>query len=229
MNTVYRTFTKSAPKKRNVISEETIKFSSTKVQCSSSIRACFSRYYVCCLFFVCLSLFLATMILSLSLSRARILFCESIQYYIPFYAAVNFLFLFIILFISSALIFFFNPSNKALNSFSSTPFASSVSISNCFIKSFSFTLLPSTIVAAISRNARLRFNHVSQCVTNFFSVSFCAFMASLSASFSPPPLSSSFFCCCAINFSFNGFTLFIISSFSFVFFVVSSRISFTEI
>ena len=80
MNTVYRTFTKSALKKRNVISEETIKFSSTKVQCSSSIRACFSRYYVCCLFFVCLSLFLATMILSLSLSRARILFCESIQY-----------------------------------------------------------------------------------------------------------------------------------------------------
>ena len=68
MNTVYRTFTKSALKKRNVISEETIKFSSTKVQCSSSIRACFSRYYVCCLFFVCVSLFLATMILSLSLS-----------------------------------------------------------------------------------------------------------------------------------------------------------------
>ena len=52
MNMVYRTFTKSALKKRNVISEETIKFSSTKVQCSSSIRACFSRYYVCCLFFV---------------------------------------------------------------------------------------------------------------------------------------------------------------------------------
>ena len=68
MNMVYRTFTKSALKKRNVISEETIKFSSTKVQCSSSIRACFSRYYVCCLFFVCVSLFLATMILSLSLS-----------------------------------------------------------------------------------------------------------------------------------------------------------------
>ena len=68
MNTVYRTFTKSALKKRNVISEETIKFSSTKVQCSSSIRACFSRYYMCCLFFVCVSLFLATMILSLSLS-----------------------------------------------------------------------------------------------------------------------------------------------------------------
>ena len=73
MNTVYRTFTKSALKKRNVISEETIKFSSTKVQCSSSIRACFSRYYVCCLFFVCLSLFLATMILSLSLTRANII------------------------------------------------------------------------------------------------------------------------------------------------------------
>ena len=71
MNTVYRTFTKSALKKRNVISEETIKFSSTKVQCSSSIRACFSRYYVCCLFFVCVSLFLATMILSLSLSLTR--------------------------------------------------------------------------------------------------------------------------------------------------------------
>ena len=73
MNTVYRTFTKSVLKKRNVISEETIKFSSTKVQCSSSIRAYFSRYYVCCLFFVCLSLFLATMILSLSLTRANII------------------------------------------------------------------------------------------------------------------------------------------------------------
>ena len=73
MNTVYRTFTKSVLKKRNVISEETIKFSSTKVQCSSSIRACFSRYYMCCLFFVCVSLFLATMILSLSLTRANII------------------------------------------------------------------------------------------------------------------------------------------------------------
>ena len=83
MNTVYRTFTKSALKKRNVISEETIKFSSTKVQCSSSIRACFSRYYMCCLFFVCVSLFLATMILSLSLSHAREYYFAN-RYSIPF-------------------------------------------------------------------------------------------------------------------------------------------------
>ena len=72
MNTVYRTFTKSALKKRNVISEETIKFSSTKVQCSSSIRACFSRYYMCCLFFcMCISLSCDNDTLSLSLSHAR--------------------------------------------------------------------------------------------------------------------------------------------------------------
>ncbi len=87
MNTVYRTFTKSALKKRNVISEETIKFSSTKVQCSPSTRACFSRYYVYCLFFVCVSLFLATMILSfslsLSLSHAREYYFAN-RYSIPF-------------------------------------------------------------------------------------------------------------------------------------------------
>ena len=108
MNTVYRTFTKSALKKRNVISEETIKFSSTKVQCSSSIRAYFSRYYVCCLFFVCLSLFLATMILSLSLSRARILFSNRYS-----------------------IIFHFTPqsiSSSCSSSYSSRPLSSSSSI-----------------------------------------------------------------------------------------------------
>ena len=74
MNTVYRTFTKSALKKRNVISEETIKFSSTKVQCSSSIRACFSRYYMCCLFFcMCISLSCDNDTLSLSLTRSNII------------------------------------------------------------------------------------------------------------------------------------------------------------
>ena len=109
MNTVYRTFTKSVLKKRNVISEETIKFSSTKVQCSSSIRACFSRYYMCCLFFVCVSLFLATMILSLSLSHAR-----------EYYFANRY-----------SIIFHFTPqsiSSSCSSSYSSRPLSSSSSI-----------------------------------------------------------------------------------------------------
>ena len=111
MNMVYRTFTKSALKKRNVISEETIKFSSTKVQCSSSIRACFSRYYVCCLFFVCLSLFLATMILSLSLSLSH-----AREYYFANRYSI---------------IFHFTPqsiSSSCSSSYSSRPLSSSSSI-----------------------------------------------------------------------------------------------------